>query len=123
MKVLVTGGTGFVGKEVLRQLHAAGHQIRLLVRDRTAPAAQDAISRYDTEVRQGDILDPGTLPPALQGVEAVIHLVGIIAETGRQTFENVHTRGTQNLIAAAHIFGLKRFVHMSAQGTNAHRDC
>jgi NADH dehydrogenase len=50
-------------------------------------------------------------------VDAVIHLVGIIVESGVQTFENVHTRGTQNLIAAAHIFGLKRFIHMSAQGT------
>jgi NADH dehydrogenase len=117
MKVLVTGGTGFVGKEVLRQLHAAGHYIRLLARDRTSPAAREAISRYATEVRTGDILEPSTLPPALQGVEAVIHLVGIIAENGRQTFENVHTRGTQNLIAASQIFGLKRFIHMSALGT------
>jgi len=117
MKVLVTGGTGFVGKEVLRELYAASHHIRLLVRDQTTPAAREVISRYATEVREGDILEPATLPPALQGVDAVIHLVGIIAETGRQTFENVHTRGTQNLIAAAQIFGLKRFVHMSALGT------
>ena len=105
-----------MGKEVLRKLHAAGHHIRLLVRDRNAPAAREAISRYASEVREGDILEPATLPPALQGVEALIHLVGIIGETGRQTFENVHTRGTQNLIAASQIFGLKRFVHMSAQG-------
>lgn len=117
MKVLVTGGTGFVGKEVLRELHAAGHTIRVLVRNRGSAAAREVISRYASEVREGDILAPATLPPALQGVEAVIHLVGIIAETGRQTFENVHTRGTQNLIAAAHIFGLKRFIHMSAQGS------
>jgi uncharacterized protein YbjT (DUF2867 family) len=116
MKVLVTGGTGFVGREVLRELHAAGHVIRVLVRNRNSAAAREVISRYATEVREGDILAPATLPAALQGVDAVIHLVGIIAETGRQTFENVHTRGTQNLIAAAHIFGLKRFIHMSAQG-------
>jgi len=116
MKVLVTGGTGFVGREVLRELHAAGHVIRLLVRHRATLSAQAVISQYATEVREGDILEPATLPPALQGVDAVIHLVGIIAETGRQTFENVHVRGTQNLIAVAQIFGLKRFIHMSAQG-------
>jgi NADH dehydrogenase len=116
MKVLVTGGTGFVGKAVLRELYSAGHQIRLLVRDRSSAGAREAISRYASEVREGDILQPATLTPALQGVEAVIHLVGIIAETGNQTFENVHTRGTQNLIAASTIFGLKRFVHMSALG-------
>lgn len=117
MKVLVTGGTGFVGKEILRELHEAGHSIRLLVRNRSSPGAREAISRYASEVREGDILEPGSLPSALQGVEAVIHLVGIIAETGWQTFENVHTRGTQNLIAAAQVFGLKRFIHMSALGT------
>jgi NADH dehydrogenase len=117
MKVLVTGGTGFVGREVLRELHAAGHHIRLLVRKRNSPAARFALSRYGQEVRDGDVLEPNTLPPALQGVDAVIHLVGIIAEHGRQTFENVHTRGTQNLIAACQIFGLKRFIHLSALGT------
>jgi NADH dehydrogenase len=97
-------------------LNAAGHHVRLLVRDRTTSAARDVISRFATEVREGDILEPGTLPSALQGMDAVVHLVGIIAESGRQTFEDVHTRGTQNLIAAAQIFGLKRFIHMSAQG-------
>lgn len=117
MKVLVTGGTGFVGKEIVRELHAAGHHIRLLVRNRDSDAARCVISRYASEVREGDVLEPGSLPPALKGVDAVIHLVGIIAESGRQTFENVHTRGTQNLIAASHIYGLKRFIHMSALGT------
>ena len=50
-------------------------------------------------------------------MDAVIHLVGIISEAGDQTFENVHTRGTQNLVHAARRAGVKRLLHMSALGT------
>ena len=47
----------------------------------------------------------------------MIHLVGIISEVGESTFENVHTRGTGNIVAAARKAGVRRFVHMSALGT------
>ena len=50
-------------------------------------------------------------------MEAVIHLVGIISEVGESTFENVHQRGTRNILAAAQQAGVRRFVHMSALGT------
>jgi len=53
----------------------------------------------------------------LNGVEAVVHLVGIISEVGQNTFENVHTRGTENIVAATRAAGMKRFIHMSALGT------
>ena len=69
------------------------------------------------EESPGNILDSASLGPALDGTDAVIHLVGIISEIGENTFENVHTRGTQNLLAAARSAGIKRFVHMSALGT------
>src|SRR5207237_1119041 len=50
---------------------------------------------------------------------AVIHLVGIISKVGRNTFENVHTQGTQNIVTSAREAGIKRFVHMSALGSRA----
>jgi NADH dehydrogenase len=53
----------------------------------------------------------------MAGTDAVIHLVGIISEVGQSTFESVHTRGTQNVLAAAKMGGVRRFVHMSALGT------
>ena len=53
----------------------------------------------------------------LNGVDAVVHLVGIISEVGQNTFENVHTRGTENIVAVARAAGMKRFIHMSALGT------
>jgi uncharacterized protein YbjT (DUF2867 family) len=117
MKVLVTGATGFVGREIIRQLHQAGQGIRILVRSRTAPRVEEAVSRYGAEVYPGDVLAAASLDVALSGVDAVIHLVGIISEVGESTFENVHTRGTRNMVVAALKAGVRRFIHMSALGT------
>ncbi|MDB6125289.1 MAG: NAD-dependent epimerase/dehydratase [Pedosphaera sp.] len=63
------------------------------------------------------MLDTSTLPAGLKNIDAVIHLVGIISEVGRNTFEQVHTHGTQNMVVAAQQAGVKRFIHMSALGT------
>ena len=117
MKVLVTGATGFVGREIVRQLRAAGHTIRILARNPRSPAAQEAVSRWGVEAYSGDVLEAASLEGALAGVEAVIHLVGIISELGNSTFENVHVGGTRNLVAAAQQAGVRRFVHMSALGS------
>lgn len=117
MIALVTGGTGFVGQAVLRQLCAAGHQPRLLARRPDAPPVRALAERWGAEVRAGDVLEAATLAPALAGAEAVIHLVGIISEVGRQTFENLHPIATGNVLTAARQAGVERFVHMSALGT------
>jgi NADH dehydrogenase len=119
MKVLVTGATGFVGREIVRQLHKGGQAIRVLARTCHSPRVQEAISRYGAEVHVGDVLDAASLDGALSGMDALIHLVGIISEVGESTFENVHTRGTANIVAAARQARVRRFVHMSALGTRA----
>ena len=117
MKILVTGATGFVGREVVRQLHKTGHSIRILARSRNASRVEEAVSCWGAEVHPGDMLDAASLDGAVNGTEAIIHLVGIIAEVGEITFENVHTRGTGNLVTAAQQAKVRRFVHMSALGT------
>ena len=119
MKVFLTGATGFIGGEILRRLHEAGHSTRLLVRNPDSRRVQELVSRYRSEEHAGDISDPASLEGAVEGVDAVIHLVGIISEVGNRTFELVHTRGTRNVIEATKRAGVKRFVHMSALGVRA----
>jgi NADH dehydrogenase len=117
MRVLVTGATGFVGRGILRQLHQQGQSIRILARSPHLSRVQEAVSSSGADVHPGDVLAAASLDGALRGIDAVIHLVGIISEVGESTFENVHPRGTGNLLAAARHAGVRRFVHMSALGT------
>ena len=115
MRVFVTGATGFVGGEVLKQLRAAGHLARCLVRrgsEGKLPAEEGI------EVRYGDATDPLSLDGTLEGCQAVIHLVGIIREIPFQgvTFDKLHPGATGNLVAAAEAQGVRRYLQMSANG-------
>ena len=117
MNIFITGATGFVGREILGQLGRAGHTVRILARNPDAPEVQELISKHKAEVHRGNVLEPGSLRGSLEGVDAVVHLVGIISEIGQNTFENVHTRGTEYMVNAALASGVKRFVQMSALGS------
>lgn len=117
MKVIVTGATGFVGQEIVRQLHGAGHSLRILARNPDSKQVRELVSRYRVEVHRGDVTQAASIESALDGIEAVIHLVGIISEVGEITFENVHTRGTENMVALSRRAAVRRFLQMSALGT------
>jgi uncharacterized protein YbjT (DUF2867 family) len=119
MRVFLTGGTGFVGQEVVKQLHAAGHWLRLLVRNANSAPVRCLLAKNEAEAHAGDVTRAESLAGALGGIEALVHLVGIISEAGESTFENVHVRGTKNIVEAAKQAGVRRFVHMSALGTRA----
>jgi NADH dehydrogenase len=116
--ILVTGGTGFVGQEVVKALLKLGYSVRLLVRN---PArARNVIRDPRVELVEGDALKPETLPPAMVGVQSVIHLVGIITETSKVTYEQAHFEATRNVLTAAKAAGVTRWVQMSAIGTRSH---
>ena len=114
MKVFVTGGSGFVGRELIRQLLAQGHHVRALARDSVSLKDLSAI-----ETVIGDTTKPETLANQMTGCDAVIHLVGIIREIASKqvTFERLHTESTRTIVTAAQAQGIKRYVHMSANGT------
>lgn len=113
MRVLVTGAAGFVGGHVVRHLLATGMQVTSF--SRRQPPAE--LSAAVTNV-QGDVVTGEGLAAAMRGVDAVVHLVGIIREKGGATFEQVHVEGTRNVLAAAARAGVSRLVHMSALGAD-----
>ncbi len=116
MKVFLTGGTGFVGSEVLRQLVVAGHAVRALVR---AGSEDKLESLENVEIHSGDVTAVDTLVGALEGCDAVIHLVGIIREfPGRGvTFKKMHVTATENVLEVCREQGVSRYLHMSSNGT------
>jgi NADH dehydrogenase len=116
--ILVTGGTGFVGREVVRQLHEAGYTVRVLVRN---TSHYEAWAKYlGVQLWRGDVTKRESLRGACEGVSAVVHLVGIIVGTWRQNFQQAHVLGTKNILEEAKSAGVKRFLHMSALGTRPH---
>ncbi len=111
--VLVTGGSGFVGRSLIRNLLAAGIPVRALTR-RPLP---DAPRPEGLQVIQGDITDPASLVPALAGVEAVVHLAGSLGLGARpEALEAVNVLGTRHVALAARQAGTPLFVHVSSAG-------
>ncbi len=114
--ILVTGGTGFVGPHIIRALRERDQPVRALVRD---PGGRSAttLAGWGAELVQGDMTDRESLRRAVEGSEAVVHLVAIRQGSGDQ-FRRVMEEGTRALVAAAKEAGVRRFVLMSALGTS-----
>ena len=110
--ILVTGGTGFVGGHVVAALRRAGERVRCLVRD-VRRAEMRALA--GCELVEGDMTHPATLRAAVDGADAVVHLVAI-RQGKDEAFERIMSQGTRDLVAAAEEAGIRRFVHMSALG-------
>lgn len=115
MRVFLTGGTGFVGSHMLRRLTREGHHVRAIVRD--PRKAEQRFGRSDSvEFVAGDVVTGEGLREGIAGCDAVIHLVGIILESGNTTFEKVHHEGTRSVLLAAKDAAIQKFVQMSALG-------
>jgi nucleoside-diphosphate-sugar epimerase len=113
MKALVTGATGFVGSHVAEVLKAQGHDVRLLVRNekRLYPELREG---YD--IVTGDITQtPDELARAVEGVDWVLHVAGLIKGRSQAEFNRVNAHGTRSLCEAARrAGGVRRFVLVSS---------
>jgi NADH dehydrogenase len=114
--ILVTGGTGFIGPRVVHALRERDQPVRALVRDPSGRSAT-TLAAWGAELVEGDMTDSESLRRAVEGSEAVVHLVAIRQGSGEQ-FRQVMEEGTRALVAAAKETGVRRFVLMSALGTS-----
>lgn len=116
MKLLVTGGTGFLGTHLVPRLLEAGHEVRIIGRTKPSAAGMERV-----EFVQGDLKDREAVRRALQGVEAVYHLAGLVSfqdKDARKMYE-LHVDATRELLRDVREAGVKRFILASTSGTIA----
>ena len=111
--ILVTGATGFVGRRVVERLASNRKNVRALSR------GGGAMLPWGVKIAIGDVLDPQSLTSAMQGVDAVVHLVAVIREHGDRTFQRVNYEGTKNVLDAAKRAGVDRVVCVSTVGSTS----
>ncbi len=111
--ILIVGTTGNLGRATARQLLAAGHRVRALVR---TPEQAAALQQRGADVVQGDLLDPASLARACQGVESVLAAAHSMLGRGRYRSEHVDDAGHRALIDAAKAAGVQHFVYASILG-------
>ena len=111
MIVAVTGASGHVGANIVRELLSQGFAVRALVH-----TSQKALEGLDVELSEGDILDQVSLLRAFMGVDYVIHTAGYISIRSDEwnQLQEVNVRGTQNVINACLQCGVKRLIHISS---------
>jgi uncharacterized protein YbjT (DUF2867 family) len=114
VKILVTGGTGVIGRAAITELLHRGHEVRLLSRG----AEEDAGSwERGVEPFAGDVADATRIIGAADGCDAVVHIVGVVEESPPEvTFERVNVEGTRNIIQEAERAGVRRLIFMSSLG-------
>jgi dihydroflavonol-4-reductase len=119
MRVLVTGGTGFVGCHTVAALVGHGHQLRLLVRDpgRIGPAL-DPLGVTQVEVVVGDVTNPAAVQQAMEGCQAVVHAASVYSLDPRHAAAMAQTNpvGTDLVLGAAHRQGLDPIISVSSVG-------
>jgi uncharacterized protein YbjT (DUF2867 family) len=117
--VTIIGGTGFVGTALVEVLARQGWRVRVLVRNPARAMRLKPLGDLgQIAAVQGDIRIPATLVQAMDGADAAINLVGILAEKSGQRFADVQAKGAGSAAAAAAAAGVRAFVQVSAIGAD-----
>lgn len=118
--VTIIGGSGFIGTQLVQHLAKRGYRVRVGVR---RPDLAGHLRPLGTVGQvhpvQVNVRNPESIMASVAGSDAVVNLVGILHESGRQKFRAVHTMGAANVAQAVKAAGIETFVHMSALGANS----
>ncbi len=118
--ITVFGGSGFLGRHVVRALAKSGYRVR--VATRRPHLAQDLRVMGvvgQVQLVQANIRVPSSVERALDGASGVVNLVGVLSESGRQTFSGLHAQGAKAIAELASAAGIERMVQVSAIGASA----
>ena len=115
MSILVVGGTGTLGRQIVKQALDEGYQVKCLVRDFRRGAF---LKDWGAELIYGDLSLPSTIPTALKGVNIVIDSA-TIRSTSAYTSEVIDWRGKRALLEAAKLVGVDKFIYFSVGRVNS----
>jgi len=117
--VTVFGGTGFLGRHVVRNLTKKGYRVRVALRDTDSGKFLRTMGEVgQVALVKANVRDDASVAAACQGADAVINLVGILYQSGKQTFEAVHTEAAARIAANAARSGVRKMVQVSALGAD-----
>jgi uncharacterized protein YbjT (DUF2867 family) len=114
--ICVLGGTGFLGRRIVRRLRDHGHTVR--VASRHPERARSPIADERLQPVRADILDKGSLVAALAGTRGVVNAVSLYVERANATFRSVHVEGAARVAREARRAGLERLIHVSGIGAD-----
>lgn len=117
--VTLFGGSGFIGKYVVRALVQDGWRVRVAMRRPHTGLDLKVIGNVgQVQLVQANIRFPLSVERAIEGSDAVVNLVALLHESGKQTFDAVHVRAAETLASACADAGIKNLVHISALGAD-----
>lgn len=115
--ITVFGGSGFLGRSLVERLAKAGYCVRVAVRNTEAASFLKILGDTGQVVPwPADITRPDQVATAIDGADFVVNLVGILFNTGRQKFDNIHEIGAKTVAESSSLAGVKRLIHVSAIG-------
>ncbi|MGQ0586728.1 MAG: NAD-dependent epimerase/dehydratase family protein, partial [Gammaproteobacteria bacterium] len=113
MKAFVTGGSGYLGRNLIRHLRRRGDEVRALAR---SAAAIDAVTQLGATAAEGGLDDSAALARGMAGCDTVFHCAALAAEWGRREgFYRANVEGTEHALKAAATAGVKCFVHVGTE--------
>lgn len=118
--ITIFGGSGFIGRHLVRRMAEQGWRVRVVVRDTERATFLKVAGRVgQISLVPGSISNEQSVEAAVQGADAVVNLVGVLYQRGKRSFQAIHANGAANVAKAAAKAGVKRLVHISALGADA----
>jgi uncharacterized protein YbjT (DUF2867 family) len=118
-RVTVFGGTGFLGRQIVRRLAEAGAEVRIAVRHpERASLLTEMGAVGQISALRADVWDAASVAPAVAGADAVVNTVGHYVERGQASFEAIHGQGARHVAQAVAAAGIHRLVHISGIGAD-----